>query len=305
MLGDLVSDGEATPVAMFLGRVGLSHRGRDEVERRFQNPGGDRPIVLIPGRQLILLGLWDEDPLIEVSRPLLVSADPVIRLNRTTRFSVFTRVPTLIAAQASGWAEERNSADEQLRYFSPPLLGLSHQTDRSGATVPEQSIQTAIASSGLLSAPLPNRAAAVERVRRAGTVLVRDARFSRAVIDAYDGRCAMCGLDVGLVEGAHIYPAAATGAQDQVWNGLALCANHHRAFDRHLVGVDPNSGQLRLHDLVLAAASSNSAAAAFSDGTFEALAQPIDPRARPASEMFVRRFEHFEGQYNWLARERA
>jgi hypothetical protein len=76
-LAELVVDGTAVPVALFAAPVGLSHRNRDEVERRFQNPGGDRPIIDVrPGRDPLLLGLWEDDPLISVKRPLLVSADP-------------------------------------------------------------------------------------------------------------------------------------------------------------------------------------------------------------------------------------
>jgi hypothetical protein len=34
--------GESVPVALFVGKVGRSHRNRDDVERRFQNPVDSR-----------------------------------------------------------------------------------------------------------------------------------------------------------------------------------------------------------------------------------------------------------------------
>ena len=34
-----------TSIAVYLGPIGQSHRGRGAVERRFQNPGRDRPIT--------------------------------------------------------------------------------------------------------------------------------------------------------------------------------------------------------------------------------------------------------------------
>lgn len=61
--------------------------------------------------------------------------------------------------------------------------------------------------------------------------------FRQAVIEAYDYRCAVCGLricspDFSLweVEAAHIVPHHAMG-KDDIWNGLALCHLHHWAFD--------------------------------------------------------------------------
>jgi putative restriction endonuclease len=77
------------------------------------------------------------------------------------------------------------------------------------------------------------RRVAVQRVAR----FVRDARFRTAVIDAYDGACAFCGLGFGVVEAAHIR-GVAEGGTDAVENGLAACPNHHEAFDRGLLVVD-------------------------------------------------------------------
>lgn len=65
----------------------------------------------------------------------------------------------------------------------------------------------------------------------------------------------MCGLDEGLVEGAHIYPVEAPGSADELWNGLAaLCANHHRAFDLHRVCVVPGNLRVSFHPDLLRAA---------------------------------------------------
>src|SRR5688572_24435535 len=54
--------GEGVPVriAMHVGAIGLSHRGRDLVERRFQNPGKNKPVQEPPGSLPLLLGLWTE-----------------------------------------------------------------------------------------------------------------------------------------------------------------------------------------------------------------------------------------------------
>ena len=71
---------------------------------------------------------------------------------------------------------------------------------------------------------------------------VRNPRFRPDVIRAYGRRCAICGYDVHLqdqlmgLEAAHIRWHA-HGGPDEVANGLALCAIHHRAFDRGGIGL--------------------------------------------------------------------
>jgi hypothetical protein len=301
-LGELVVDGVATPVALYVAPVGLSQRGRDDFERRFQNPGADRPIVDVPGRDLLLLGLWETDDLIAIERSLLVSADPFRRLGHTTRFSVFVSMTMLRAALDKGWSEGRNSVGEPMRCFVPSLLPLGYAADRDNAAPAMFAMQAAIEGSGLLTAGEPEVPAASERARRAGSTLVRDARFSRRIVEAYDGLCAMCGLDVGLVQGAHIYPVSAPGSSDQPWNGLALCANHHLAFDRYVVGVHPTTSEIRFHGTILDQVTGSPAVKALVDGTFGRLTAPVDRSARPKSEMFEKRYEFFADRYEWLAR---
>jgi len=299
-LGELVVEGVVVPVALFVGVVGRSHRNRDDVERRFQNPGQDRPIIEIPGRELLLLGLWETDEILSVDRPLLVSADPYHRVGRTTRFSVFASLSTLTAALATGWQEDTTTTGESIRCFAPPLLPLSYLADQGNARPAMFAMQAAIEASGLLIAAGEEVAAASERARRAGTTLVRDARFSRRVIEAYAGVCAMCGLDVGLVEGAHIYPVSAPGSQDEIWNGLALCANHHLAFDNHRVAVNLETSEILVHREIREQVDTSPAVQAFVSGTFARLADPVDPDAAPRPQMFQRRYGFFVEQYDWM-----
>jgi hypothetical protein len=301
-LAELSVEGVSVPVALFVAPVGLSHRGRDKVERRFQNPGGNRPIIdPRPSREPLLIGLWEADEQTQVERPLLVSADPFKRLGLTTRFSVFVSMASLRAALETGWFAAENAVGESIRCFTPSLLGLSYQADRDA--VPDMpAMQAAIAGSGLLDAPASEIPAASERARRAGSTLVRDARFSRRVVSAYDGLCAMCGLDLELVQGAHIYPVSAPGSHDEPWNGLALCANHHLAFDRHLVGVVPATSDIAFHRTIRDQVSGSPAVRALVGGTFPRLESPADPAAQPRSEMFEWRYDYFPGRYEWLVR---
>ena len=301
-LATLVVDGTEEPVSLFAAVVGLTGRHRDQVERRFQNPAPERPVVIDPDRRPLVLGLWETDRYIPVERPLLVSPNPYTRVNRMTRYSVFVSLITLRAALETGWAEGLNAKGEMIRCFVPPLLAVSFAADRDHAPPEAEAMQAAIEGSGLITATDPEIPAAAERARRAGSTLVRDARFSRRVIDAYGGLCAMCGLDVQLVQGAHIYPVSAPGSHDEPWNGLALCPNHHLAFDRHLVAIDIDTRAIVFHPDVMGQASDNPAVRALIDGTFDRLAEPAMPGVRPRSDMLRKRYEHYADYYGWMGR---
>lgn len=75
---------------------------------------------------------------------------------------------------------------------------------------------------------------------------LHQAAFRQAVIQAYDGRCALSGLpEPMLLDAAHIIPDGdGPLGQPIVQNGIPLTKLHHAAFDSHLIGVDAN---FRLH----------------------------------------------------------
>lgn len=104
-------------LAVFLGPIGLSHRKRDDDERRFQNPGQGRPILIPEGTVPLLVGVWSSDEAGELPEPVLSVADVHRRAGRETRFSVFTPFDTLRQALDCGWAETRSDTGERLVCF--------------------------------------------------------------------------------------------------------------------------------------------------------------------------------------------
>jgi putative restriction endonuclease len=70
--------------------------------------------------------------------------------------------------------------------------------------------------------------------------LSRDPKFSMDVKRQYDYACAVCTTQLGIVEAAHIIPASEPRGLDQLWNGIALCPNHHSLFDSRLFVIDPD-----------------------------------------------------------------
>jgi len=75
---------------------------------------------------------------------------------------------------------------------------------------------------------------------------IRARGFRQAVLQAYDGSCAFCGMKIHVpdsalweAEAAHIVPHSSMG-KDDIWNGLALCRSHHWAFDVGWLSLQDN-----------------------------------------------------------------
>lgn len=66
---------------------------------------------------------------------------------------------------------------------------------------------------------------------------VRASDFRQRVLTAYRYSCVVCGMQLGLVQAAHIVPVSHETSTDETCNGLALCALHHEAYDQSLVTV--------------------------------------------------------------------
>ena len=65
--------------------------------------------------------------------------------------------------------------------------------------------------------------------------LARDSDFRRKVTVAYDRKCAVTGLQLRLIDAAHILPVGSDGSTDDVTNGICLSPTYHRAYDRGLI----------------------------------------------------------------------
>ncbi|MDF3078637.1 MAG: restriction endonuclease [Sphingobacteriaceae bacterium] len=74
-------------------------------------------------------------------------------------------------------------------------------------------------------------------------VFVRGGMFKKLVPKVYDSTCSFTGMRLesvyghSFIDACHIVPFSLTH-DDKVTNGIALCPNLHRAFDRGLVSLD-------------------------------------------------------------------
>ncbi|HWR15163.1 MAG TPA: HNH endonuclease [Terriglobales bacterium] len=77
-----------------------------------------------------------------------------------------------------------------------------------------------------------------EAVRRV-VERVGQENFRTRILTVYDYACAVCEVQLELVEAAHIIPVPA-GGTNRTANGVALCSIHHEAYDRALIGIRPD-----------------------------------------------------------------
>jgi putative restriction endonuclease len=119
-------------------------------------------------------------------------------------------------------------------------------------------------------------------------------RFKLEVMRAYRHRCAICALrERALVQAAHIVPDADPAGVAAVVNGLALCAIHHLAFDRNLLGIDPR-GVVHIAGRLLQEIDGPMLKAGLQGFHGERINLPHRPADRPDPMRLEQRFEVFE-----------
>ena len=63
----------------------------------------------------------------------------------------------------------------------------------------------------------------------------RDNSFRARILRAYNYRCAFSGIQLKLVDAAHIVPVNFETSTDETSNGIALSTIHHKAYDKGLI----------------------------------------------------------------------
>jgi putative restriction endonuclease len=67
---------------------------------------------------------------------------------------------------------------------------------------------------------------------------LRASSFRARVLAAYSHQCAFCGLQLDLVQAAHVLPVNIDESTDHTSNGIAACFLHHAAYDRGLIAFN-------------------------------------------------------------------
>lgn len=279
-------------IAIHFRRITLSFRKRDETERRFQN-SATHPIQNPPGYKALLVGGWLDDA--EEKFVSIAGFEVSNRINRTKRNSYFIPLEKLKASPLLGWVTHTSTSGEKIHIFRPEFLPVFSAIDDGSETPP--GITTISVSSGLVE---EQNEASAKRARRSAFAAIRSQKFSKKVKEAYGHKCAMCNLGADVVEGAHLYPVEADYSQDEVWNGISLCRNHHRFFDIHKIAIEPTTWEIKFSPHLIREAKNDKALERFLDETNEKINLPKDPYQVPRKEMLKERYEFYKENYEWM-----
>jgi putative restriction endonuclease len=220
----------------------VTHGGgpvRAPTEYRIQITGVTLPLVAPQGYQTLLFG-WYED------LGIVAAFDPERhRQPSAASPSIQISIDTLREASRQGFAVQRRGNQEIALAFRPELLVTYIESQRAlhGFAGNSRDIQLLVQAGAGQEIPerqIRSLPAERERVVRMVSRRRREAGFRQRVLAAYHHSCAMCSLQMDLIEAAHIVPVGAPESTDETANGLALCALHHEAHDSSLVAVRPD-----------------------------------------------------------------
>lgn len=130
-------------------------------------------------------------------------------------------------------------------------------------------------------------------------VFVRGGVFKKQVPMIYDNTCCISGLKVetsisaSLIDACHIVPFSQSH-DDTVTNGLALCPTLHRAFDRGLIAIDPDSYRVRVSTRMTEPATSTYSIQQFQG---QEIQLPQNKNHRPSRENLAQHLERFAGNF--------
>ncbi len=98
---------------------------------------------------------------------------------------------------------------------------------------------------------LPESTADLERILQEVKRRLGQSEFRAAIVEAYGGKCAVTGCDaVDALEASHIVPHCNVESNNPR-NGLLLRADIHTLFDRHLLGINPDTKKIAIAQQLL------------------------------------------------------
>jgi len=236
---------------------------------------------------VLVLGYYVDDNVFTAWDPVRMRP----RYNQKETISLYSRFRIQNEAQNNGIALYIDNDPEQPQHvitFKPDYLGLYLENFKTIHGLNLDELKTLVEASD--SMPESDSEQPIKVGERVYVVnhgrAHRDHRFRRDVNEAYNFKCAMCGIGLNLVEAAHIIPHAHNDGTDDISNGVCLCTLHHKAYDNGLIYFDVdfkikiNKSKIKY----LTKINRDSGFCTLHDLTFKELLLPMSISLKPAGE---------------------
>jgi putative restriction endonuclease len=224
---------------------------------------------------------------------------------QTGSFVYHYRAPRSDTLQAARAAEADNRALRAAAELAVPVIyfhgiGPGQYTPVAPVFVtrddPERKLvelQAALSVADVTEAGLVSNEGVRRYATREALVRLHQHRFRTLVLRAYRGRCAVCALrEAALLQAAHIIEDPDPRGVAAVVNGIALCAIHHIAYDRNLMGIDPR-GVVHISQRLLRETDGPMLRSGLQGFHGAAILQPRRTVDRPDPERLEIRYERF------------
>lgn len=154
--------------------------------------------------------------------------------------SIQISIATLREAVRDGFAFMRKGNDEiAVAFRADNILAYSLNSESLHESGADAAVAALLSKVGRFESVTDRELAKLPAERRRVVTkvsrLARDSDFRRKVTVAYDRKCCVTGMQLRLIDAAHILPVGAEGSTDDVQNGLCLSPTYHRAYDRGLI----------------------------------------------------------------------
>ncbi len=233
---------------------------------------------------VIVLGYFHDERVFSAWNPFLMRE----RFNQKDTISLYSRFSIQKEAADKGVSNYVDLNDQSIISIKPQYLGLYLENYETMHLLNSEQLVESIKKSDESNTGNTKN----EHVYGSNTITVTHQRFSRdpafkkGVYEAYDYKCAMCGIQLELIEAAHIVPHSHNKGTDEISNGICLCALHHTAYDKSLIFFDEkfdikvNSEKMEY----LKKINQDSGFFDFQELSFDKIKLPINPIHRPKTE---------------------
>jgi putative restriction endonuclease len=163
------------------------------------------------------------------------------RFNVRSTISLYSRFSIVGESVNNGISLYIDNNDQHVISFRPEYLGLYLENIKTIHRAGKKDLYTLIEKSDSCSASDESTGftdSAGDRLTVTRIQVIRDPRFRADIYRVYDRRCAICGIQLNLVEAAHIIPHSHDMGTDDIKNGVCLCSLHHSAYDQSLIYFD-------------------------------------------------------------------